>query len=107
VTAKKKFFEVSPKNVPYVDTLDAHLDTGESLFFWVRRNIVNRVIGDMLFDPRDLEEKVEAAWSIFKEDGAGDFLRASPEQSELKVTVRKVLAFSLIVDYVGAGLSFR
>jgi hypothetical protein len=29
------------------------------------------------------------------------------EHSKLKETVRKALAFSLVIDYVGAGLSFR
>jgi hypothetical protein len=55
VGARDKFFVLSPDDVAYVNTLDAHLDTGESLFFWVRRNIVNRVIGDLLFDPTETD----------------------------------------------------
>jgi hypothetical protein len=51
VDARETFFALSPDDVAFVNTLDAHFDTGESLFFWVRRNIVNRVIGDLLFDP--------------------------------------------------------
>jgi hypothetical protein len=107
VGARVKFFVLSPDDVAYVNTLYAHLDTGESLFFWVRRNIVNRVIGDLLFDPIESDEKVEAALNIFKDDAVGEARGASAGQSELKVTVRKVLAFSLVIDYVGAGLSFR
>jgi hypothetical protein len=66
---RKKFFEVSTNEVAYGNTLDAHLDEGESLFFWVRRNIVNCVVGDLLFDPNESDEKVEAALSIFKRMG--------------------------------------
>jgi hypothetical protein len=107
VAAREKFFELSPDAVAYVNTLDAHLDNGESPFFWLRRNIVNRVIGDLLFDQTESDEEIEVALSIFEEDGAGEARVGRSEHSELKVTVRKVLAFSLVIDYVGAGLSFR
>jgi hypothetical protein len=107
VGAREKFFELSLDDVAYVNTLDAHRDTGESLFFWVRRNIVNRMIGDLLFDPTEPEETVEVALNIFRDDAMGEAWGASAGQSELKVTVRKVLAFSLVIDYVGADLSFR
>jgi hypothetical protein len=33
VVVIEKFLEVSTDDVAYVNTLDAHLDTGESLFF--------------------------------------------------------------------------
>jgi hypothetical protein len=105
--AREKFFEVSTDDVAYGNTLEAHLDTGESLFLWVRRNNVNRVVGDLLFDPTESDEKVEAALSMFKEDGVGEARGVSSEHSELKVTVRKVPAFSIVIDYIGAGLSFR
>jgi hypothetical protein len=107
MAAREKFFEVSTNEVAYWNTLDAHLDAGESLFFWVRRNIVNRVVGDLLFDPNESDEKFQAVLSLFKEYGVGEARGASSEHSELKVTVTKVLEFSLIVDYIGAGLSFR
>jgi hypothetical protein len=73
----------------------------------MRRKIVNRVIGDLLFDPTELKEKVEAALSLFEEDGAREARVGRSEHSELKATVIKVLAFSLVIDYVGAGLYFR
>jgi hypothetical protein len=104
---RKKFFEVSTNEVAYGNTLDAHLDAGASLFFWVRRNILNCVVGDLLFDPNESDEKFEAALGMFKEDGVGEARRASSEHSELKVTVSKVLTFSLVIYYIGAGLSFR
>jgi hypothetical protein len=50
VAAREKFFDVFTDYVAYVNTLDAHLDRMESLFFWVRRTIVNRVIGYLQFD---------------------------------------------------------
>jgi hypothetical protein len=69
MAAREKFYEVSTKAVAYGNTLDAHLDEGESLLFWVRRTIVNRVVGEMLFDPNESDEMVEAALSIFKRMG--------------------------------------
>jgi hypothetical protein len=107
MAAREKLFEVSTNEVAYGNTLDSHQDTGESLFFWVRRNIVNCVVGDLLFDTNESDGKVEAALSIFKEDGIGDARGASSEHSDLKLTVRKVLAFSLVIDLIGAGISFR
>jgi hypothetical protein len=107
MAAMEKFFEVSTNEVASWNTLGARLDAGESLFFWVRRNIVNRVVGDLLFNPTESDEKVEAVLSIFKEDGVREARGASSANSELKVTVTKVLAFSLVVDYIGAGLPFR
>jgi hypothetical protein len=88
--AREKFFELSPNDVAYVNNLDAHLDKGESQCSWVRRNIVNRVIGDLLFDPTGSDEKVEAAFSIFKGYGAGEVRLGRYERSNRKVTVRKV-----------------
>jgi hypothetical protein len=41
------------------------------------------------------------------EDGFGEGQGASSEHSELKLTVRKVLASSLVIGYVGAGLIVR
>jgi hypothetical protein len=91
MAAREKFFELSTNEVAYGNSLDAHLDAGESLFFWLRRNIVNRVVSDLLFDPNESDEKVKAALRIFKEDGVGETRGAISEYSELKVTVTKVL----------------
>jgi hypothetical protein len=100
-------FELTPDDAAYVNTLDAHLYKGESLFFWGRRKIVNRVIGNLLFDPTESDEKVDGALSFFEEDGAGEARVGRFQCSELNVTVRKVLAFSLVIENVGAGQSFR
>jgi hypothetical protein len=107
VATREKIFELSPDDIAYVNTLDAHPDKGKSLLFWVSRNTVNRVASDLLFDSTEFDEKVEAALSIFEEDEAGEARVGRSEHSELKVTVRKVLAFSLVIYYVGDGLSFR
>jgi hypothetical protein len=107
VAAREKFFELTPDDAAYVNTLNAHLDKGESLFFCVRRKIVNRVIGNLLFDSTESDEKVDGALNILEEDGAGEARVGRFQRSELNVTMRKVLAFSLVIEYVGAGQSFR
>jgi hypothetical protein len=100
--AKDAFFE-GGSCVPYANTLDAHLeDSSGAMFFWISKDIVVKVLGEMLFDPLESSENVESALSIFKTDNDG----ASGER-ERKVTIKKVMAFALVVDYVGAGLSFR
>jgi hypothetical protein len=91
MAAREKFFEVSTNEVAYGNSLDTRLDAGESLFFWVRRKIVNREVSDLLFDPNESDEKVKAALRIFKKDGVGEARGAISEYSELKVTVTKVL----------------
>jgi hypothetical protein len=59
----------------YANTLDAHMDvdTG-ALLSWLDKAIVSDVIGGMLFDPAESEEKREKALSIFERvhDGPGD-----------------------------------
>jgi hypothetical protein len=64
------------------------------------------VIGD-LFDPTESDEKAEAALSFCKEVGVRETRGASSEQTELKATMRKVIAFSLVIDYVGTVVSLR
>jgi hypothetical protein len=96
----ESFFDVEEDGAAHANTIDAHIDFGENLFFWTRMNIVNEVTRELLFDHSE-KEKVETALSIFKKDDeeGGDM--------ELKVTTKRVMAFFLIIDYVGAGLSFR
>jgi hypothetical protein len=72
------------------------------MFFWISEDIVMKVLGEMMFDPLEANEKVESALSIFVADYDGP-----RGDGERKVTIKKVLAFSLVIDYVGAGLSFR
>jgi hypothetical protein len=60
VAAREKCFEVSTGDVAYVNTLNAHVDMGESwsLFVWVRPNIAIRVLGYLQIDPIESDEKV-------------------------------------------------
>lgn len=74
---------------------------------------MSQIIGDLFFHPRTCEEKIEAALSIFKEENNAQGTPSSSRvflsgygQIELKVTVRKALAFSLVVDRVATGVPF-
>jgi hypothetical protein len=60
------FFDVSVDEVAHMNSLDAHVDVG-ALLFWVRENVMHNVIRELFFDP-DKGERVEATFSIFKED---------------------------------------
>jgi hypothetical protein len=61
---KGTFFS-GPSQFIYANTLDAHMDvdTG-ALLSWLDKAIVSDVIGGMLFDPAESEEKREKALSI-------------------------------------------
>lgn len=107
--AKKEFFDLYGNESAHANTLHAYVDTGESLFSWVRRNILSRIIGDLLFYPSTCEEKVEAALSNFKEDSNAHGIArsslitmSSHQQMELNVPIRKALAFFVVVDHVAA-----
>jgi hypothetical protein len=100
--AKDAFFD-GGSCMPYASTLDAHRDNrSEDIFFWISKEIVVRMLGDMLFNPLESNEKVESALSIFETDDEGP--RGNGER---KVTIKKFMAFALVVDYVSSGLSFR
>jgi hypothetical protein len=89
--------------VPYANTLDAHLDDiSRAMFFWISEDIAVKVLGEMLFDPLESNENVEAALSIFVADYDGPI-----GDGERKLVIKKVMAFELVVVYSGAGLSFR
>jgi hypothetical protein len=91
--------------VPYVNTMDAHVEVdGETFYFWVSEKIVTNVIGEMLFDPNESDEKIENVLSFFERCDDGHHTESSVER---KVTIKKVSAFRLVVEYVGAGLTFR
>jgi hypothetical protein len=86
--------------VPYANTIDAHLDdSSRAMFFWISEDIVVTVLGEMLFDPFESKQNVESALSIFVADYDGPI-----GDGESKLVRKKVMAFELVVDYVGAGL---
>jgi hypothetical protein len=91
--------------VPYVNAMEAHVDIGCAvLYFWVNENILSNVIGGMIYDPMEYDVKVENALTAFKRADGGPHSECSVER---KVTIKNVVAFRLVVEYVGAGLSFR
>jgi hypothetical protein len=98
--SRESFFDVEEYGAAHANTIDAHIDVGENLLFWIRKNIVHEVVRELVFD-HSQNEKVETALSIFKKDDeeGGDM--------EFKVTIKRVMAFFLIIDCVGAGLSLR
>jgi hypothetical protein len=102
------FFDVYVDEVAHMNSLDAHVDVG-ALFFWVRENIVLNVIRELFFDP-DKGERVEAALSIFKKDAkerpAAVEGGNGPVFVERKISINKVMAFSLTIYYISCGLSF-
>jgi hypothetical protein len=61
-----------------------------------------KVLGEMHFDPLESKERVKSALSIFVADYDGLI-----GDGERKLVNKRVVAFDLVVDYVGAGLSFR
>jgi hypothetical protein len=103
------FFDVSVHEIAHMNSLDAHVDTG-TLYFWVRENIVLGVIRELFLDPDD-GKWPENALNIFKENvedrPAGVEEGNGPVCVERKITVKKIMAFKLTIDYVAWGHSFR
>ena len=97
---KAAFFDAVPAN--FVNTLSAHYDIERSEnIFCFDANIVEKLIGDMLFDLDDEEEctSKERALSIFKKSQDTD------EMYTAKITNMK--QFRLAVKYIALGSSFR
>lgn len=97
---KKVFFDTVPEK--FVNTLDAHYDTERSentLFF--DADIVDKLIGDMLFDLDDEEEcsSKERALSIFKKS------QDNCDMYTAKIT--NMRQFRLAIKYIALGSSFR
>ena len=44
--------------MPVVNTLDAHLEMEKPFSFAIVKNIVEKIIGDMIFDPEDEDEQL-------------------------------------------------
>lgn len=92
---KKTFF-----NQPNLsNTMLAHVDRDQPLYFEIKRSIVDEIIGDLLFDADDVEVhgSMATALSIFK-----------PASDEIyKVKIGSPRLFNLLVGYVSNGASFR
>ena len=59
--------------------------------------IVEHIIGDMYFHPKDEEQVMEGVLSIFQEKNGNCY----------KFITKNPLQFSLLVDYLSIGVSFR
>ena len=66
-----KFFDT---DVPFTNTLNAHFDIEKSQSFVINKEIVEMVIGGMLFDPEDEDKQVtkERVLSIFTKNNDSD-----------------------------------
>jgi hypothetical protein len=97
---QEKFFET---DVPYVNQIIAHVETSEQMFFWVSSSIVEDIIAGLLLDVDDIDHSTDKTLSIFKRVDGED----APADGAYQIVIKKKNAFSLIIRYVSAGLSFR
>ncbi len=106
---KKKYFDRANFN----NTLAAHFDGEKSLVFIINRDIVDVIIGDMLFNPDDEESAPtrERALNIFKIFADADMDNDDGEQDlnrdAYKVEIKSSRLFNLIVGFIACGASFR
>lgn len=95
---KKGFFKVKEK---FVNTLDAHFEVQrKEHVLCFDADIVEKIIGDMLFDLDDVEEctSKEKALSVFKK---------SNDCEMFTITIRNMRQFRLAIKYIALGSSFR
>eukprot|EP00171_Calliarthron_tuberculosum_P016065 IDg16065t1 len=113
---------LSTVEVPFANTLDAHFERSGTVRFLINARIVEVIIGDLLFDPNDVEGLSRSrALSLFKlvepDDGArnssgDDNDNDVPVSSlilreEYMVEIKTAKRFHLLVDAVSLGASFR
>jgi hypothetical protein len=98
---KDTFFECV---VPFVNTTKAHAaTTSKSFSFELEEGIVDVIIGELLWRPNEMDgETRENALLIFKEVDASE-----DRPRHYQVQVPNQLAFELIVDFIGMGMSLR
>jgi hypothetical protein len=95
------------------NTLHAHFDGGNTLRFVINKDIVDVIIGDILFDPDDVDASPTRAraleiFKLFEDadrtDGAGG-ADVNIEAYEVKIASSR--CFDLVLGYVSCGSSFR
>ena len=92
---KKAYFQ---NDTPHQETIQAHFQgTQVPHHEFVDKTIVDGIIGEMYFHPEDEEQVKEGVLSIFQENN-GQCCR---------FTIKNPLQFSLVVDYLSIGVSFR
>ena len=102
---KEKYFD---NQQVIANTLQAHMDIGKDVYvFLINRQIVDVVVGDLLFDPDDddVELPRERALSFFKlqEDAADD----DEAHDAYTVTIKSSRQFRLVIKFVTCGTSFH
>jgi hypothetical protein len=93
---KARFFEESSP-VVHRNTLRSHFaEVQVPAHYFVNRNIVDVIIGEMLFDPDDSTISRERALSMFEKDS-----------DRYRIVVKNPIQFRLIIGFISGGASFR
>ena len=92
---KKSYFQ---KAIPHQETIQAHFQgTQVPRQEFVDKTIVEHIIGEIYFHPEDKEQVKEGVLSISQENNGPCY----------KCIIKNPLQFSLVVDYLSIGVSFR
>ena len=88
-----KFFDT---DVPFTNTLNAHFDIEKSQSFVTNKEIVEMVIGDMLFDAEDEDKQVtkERVLSIFTKNNGSD---------SYTFEIKNLRLYRLALRYIACG----
>lgn len=111
---KKQFFDGRPV---VVNQLTAHWESdGGAYVFLFDRNIIEVVIGELLFDPdsadNEFEISRERALALFKlredaDSNASDNSEQDTDKGAYSVTIKSSRQFRLVLKFIGCGASFR
>ncbi|KAH6577117.1 hypothetical protein BASA60_004196 [Batrachochytrium salamandrivorans] len=97
------------REIPFIATLDAHFESERPLQFLINKDIVDIIIGDLLFHPDDVEGISHTrALTLFKLAVDKEDNR-DPEQRPVDnyvVTVKMTQRFNLCVRYIACGAMF-
>jgi hypothetical protein len=92
---KKSYFQ---NDIPHQETIQMHYQgTQVPHHEFVDKTIVDGIIGEMYFHPEDEEQVKEEALSIIQENNGKCY----------RFTIKNPLQFSLVVNYLSIGISFR
>ena len=84
--------------------------TQAPLHWFVNKNIIDVIIGEMLFHPDDSNKEVkkERALAIFKDvfQPVENANNSNLQQDWYRVVIKNWAQFDLVVDYVSVGASF-
>ncbi|KAH6567445.1 hypothetical protein BASA50_003292 [Batrachochytrium salamandrivorans] len=98
------------REIPFIATLDAHFESERPLQFLINKDIVDIIIGDLLFHPDDVEGISHTrALTLFKL-AVDEEDNRDPEQQSVDnyvVTVKMTQRFNLCVRYIACGATFR